>query len=243
MECRDAQFYLRFQRHATDELGGEVTSALRQHLDRCPVCAAEAQVIVAFDSALARAMKAVPVPPKLRNRILTHVAMKQGALLRAKLYRVAVGIAAVVVIGLLGWGIVARTRPPVDPQSLAELADSQLHRPEDYTRRWLMDQKLPDSLPLDFDWELVTHRGFDDVQGQNVPVVVFTTPDGRDFAKVYIFRKDGRFDTRNLQAGQASRASADVYDTPHAVYVIVYTGGPRGLQRFLNTRNPSGPAT
>lgn len=243
MECRDAQFYLRFQRPATDELGSEVTTALRQHLAHCSACAAEAQALLAFDSTLARAMKAVPVPPELRQRILTHVATKQGALLRAKLYRVAIGIAAVVVIGLLGWGIVARTRPPVDPQSLAELADSQLHRPEDYTRRWLIAQKLPDTLPLDFDWELVTHRGFDDVQGLNVPVIVFTTPDGRDFAKVYIFRKDGRFDTRDLQAGQASRASADVYDTPHAVYVIVYTGGPRGLQRFLNSRNPSGPTT
>ncbi|MCS6863867.1 MAG: DUF3379 family protein [Gemmataceae bacterium] len=243
MECRDAQFYLRWQRHATDELGAEVTTALRQHLAQCPVCAAESQALLAFDKAIARAMKAVPVPPALRDRIRTHVATQRGARLRVQLYRTAVSVAAAVVLVLLGLSIFSSTRPRVDPQMLAELADDQLHRPDDYIQNWLIAQKLPTELPHQFDWELVTHRGFDDVQGLKVPVIVFTTPDGRDFAKVYIFRKDGRFDMRDLHAGQASRASADVYDTPHAVYVIVYTGGPRGLQRFLTNRPPGGPAT
>src|SRR5438132_13737126 len=78
MECRDAQFYLRFRRPASDELGPEVAADLDQHLAGCPHCATEARSASAFDAALSTAMRNVAIPTGLRNRIVAHVAEKRG---------------------------------------------------------------------------------------------------------------------------------------------------------------------
>src|SRR5205814_9340182 len=72
MECRDAQFYLRFRRPGSGELGPEVAGDLDRHLAGCEHCAAEAAAASAFDTAVATAMTDVMVPAGLRNRLIAH---------------------------------------------------------------------------------------------------------------------------------------------------------------------------
>src|SRR5438552_9047844 len=98
MECRDAQFYLRMRRHAADELGPDVTAALNDHLAVCPACAADARAAASFDRAIASAMRAVPVPSGLRERLVSHTASKQGAILRRKAYRTGAALAAALLL-------------------------------------------------------------------------------------------------------------------------------------------------
>ena len=86
MECRDAQFYLRLRRHAIDELGPDASAALNGHLTGCPLCAADARGAASFDRAMGSAMRAVPLPGGLHERLVRHVATKQGAILRHKAY-------------------------------------------------------------------------------------------------------------------------------------------------------------
>ena len=99
---------------------------------------------------------------------------------------------------------------------------------------------MPDQLPLPFDYDLLVYRGVEHLQKNNVPVVVFRSPNDSGFAKVYIIREDGRFDLKDIQESQESHAIGKVIigqDRCRGVtYVIVHTGGPDGLRQFLTTR-------
>jgi hypothetical protein len=244
MECRDAQFYLRLQRHATDELGPDVTGALNVHLAGCPTCAAGARSAAALDRAVATAMCAVPVPASLRERLITRAAAAQGAILRRKLYRYAAAGAAALVFLALGFGVFSNTRPKLDPERLVQEAEDQVSDPEGATKRWLAARKLPTELPYPFDYTLFAGYGTEDVAGRPVPWVKFrsSVPGDNGFVKVFIVRDDGRFDLKNLQDVQSSRARAQVLRGKEnqfgVTYVLVYTGFD--LQPFLrNAQNPA----
>ena len=71
MECRDAQFYLRFRRAGTDDLDADVSAALDQHVAACPQCAADAASARAFDAAVSKAMRQVPALPQRWGRVQT----------------------------------------------------------------------------------------------------------------------------------------------------------------------------
>jgi hypothetical protein len=240
MECRDAQFYLRLRRHAADELGADVAASLGGHLATCPACAADARAAASFDRALASAVRAVPLPAGLRDRLVAHVASRQGAILRRKLYRSAVAAAAAVVLVLLGVGLFSSTRPRVDTDGMVRRIDDELNDTPEATRQFLAANSVPDRLPLPFDYDLFVSQDVVRLQGNDVPVVVFRSPNGKGFAKVYAFRHDGRFDLKGAHDAQSSHATARVI-TPNehglgqVTYVVVYTGGPHGLDQFLMT--------
>src|SRR5688572_30287303 len=111
MECRDAQFYLRLRRHAADELGADVTAPLNNHLATCEACSIDARAATQFDRAVATAMKSVPVPSGLRERLITQAARAQGAALRVKAYRVGALVAAAMVLVGIGFSLLSKARP------------------------------------------------------------------------------------------------------------------------------------
>lgn len=248
MECRDAQFYLRLKRHAAggDELGPDVGASLDGHLVACPACAADSRAAASFDRAVASAMRSVPVPTGLRDQLVAHVAAKQGAILRGRLYRFATGAAASIVVAFLVLAWFSSNRPKLDTNLIAEVDGKQFNEPEEATKQWLASQKLPDHLPLPFDYTLLASQGKKNVQGIDVPVVTFRSPDplDRGFAKVYIVREDGRFDLSNVHDTGNSHVLVMVIHGEREfrgfMYVVVYTGGPQGLQQFLVTRNGGG---
>jgi hypothetical protein len=241
MECRDAQFYLRLRKHAGDELGPEVAAALDGHLAVCAACAAEARAAASFDRALASAMRAVPIPAGLRERLVSHVAGQQGGILRRRMYRASAAVAAALLLVGIGLGVFSSSRPKPDTGEWVRIEEDRYNNPEATTRRWLAAQKLPDTLPLPFDYDLFVTFGKEDFQGKDVPVIVFRSPSGPGFAKVYIFREDGLTDTSRLRDAYASRTQARVFNGEGAArnvkYVVVFTG--LDLQPFL--RNAGGP--
>lgn len=235
MLCRDAQFYLRLRRPAGDELGPDATAELDRHLAACPACTADARAAAAFDRAVATAMRAVPVPLGLRDKLLAQVAAHRGGVIRRKMYRVAALAASLFLATGLAFGVFSATRPTIDTNDLVMKADEEFQEPDEAIRRWLVDRKLPDRLPLPFNADLLVLHGSERIQGKDVPVVVFRHPGAvndphftRGFAKVYIFRNDGTFDLKGLQDAHASHTAAKVIrDQPHGVtYVIVHTMHP-----------------
>lgn len=243
MECRDAQFYLRLRRHATDELGPDVAGTLEGHLATCPACAADARAALSFERAMTAAMRAVPVPSGLREKLFTQAASAHGAALRRQVYRYGGLVTAAVLLIGIGFGVFSSTRPKADADELARVAGDQANDPAESVRRFLDAKKLPDRLPMPFDYDLLVHYGTDEVQGQKVPVVVFRSSNGDNgFAKVYIFKSDSRFDLRGLQDAQGSHARAQVLVGTDkfrgATYVFVHTG--RDLKPFLLNRNGGG---
>jgi hypothetical protein len=239
MECRDAQFYLRLRRHAADELGPDVGGALDAHLAACPACAADARAAAAFDRAVARAMRAVPVPADLREKLVTQAAAHRGAVLRRNLYRGGAVCAAALVLLGLGLGVYSHTRPKPDTDGIVNGTDEMLSQPDVSLRMFLHAQELPPQLPYRFNPALLAFQGRVDVQGRSVPMVQFRSPLPNDngFARVYIFRQGGPFDVRGVPDAQASFTRADVVvgqgDSSGFTYVVVYTG--QRLDPFLLT--------
>jgi len=250
MQCRDAQFYLKLRRHAGDELDAPVSADLDRHIAVCPACAVDAKATASFDRAVTTAMKFIPVPAGLRDKLLTQASAQRGAAIRRTAYQVA-ALAASLFVGVgLTFGVFSASRPKLDTASLVDKTDEQVQNPDEAVRRWLLANKLPAKLPHDFDTALLISLGTERLQGRDVPVMVFgrpNTPEFADnkvgFAKVYIVRTDGEFDTRGMQDNAASNTVAVVIDDQRqfrgAKYVILYTSNPRGLEPFLRPKTGS----
>src|SRR4051812_48638628 len=169
MECRDAQFYLRFRRPGSDDLGPEAVADLDHHLADCPVCGPAARAEAAFDRAVGAAMTAVAVPAGLRNALVAHVAARRGAVHRRGAYRTAGLVAAAVLLVGVGVGLL-NTKVTPDVQTLIALFESQAAPDQEAAvRTWLAQNNLPNQLPADFDYALHEDHRVDRVQDRDVP--------------------------------------------------------------------------
>jgi hypothetical protein len=245
MECRDAQFYLRLRRTAgqgIDELGADVTAALDGHMATCAECARLGRAAANFDRAIGLAMRGVPVPSGLRERLVTQAAKAQGAALRRTALRYGGLVAAAFVLIAVGVGIFTQ-RPAADADGIVRANDAGVQNPREYTQKWLAAEKLPENLPWDFDYDLWVGCGYEKIADRYVPVVTFVARNGRDRAKVYLFREGGEFDTKEMRDAQASHFTGQVVAGKEqwrgVRYLIVHTGPPNlGLQPFLRTADP-----
>src|SRR5262245_10465360 len=93
MDCRNARLLLEFARPLTAELDAGEAEALQGHLADCPECGALAREERRLDEHLGRAVRDVPVPEGLRDRLLARLATERDAWFRRWLLR-AVGVAA-----------------------------------------------------------------------------------------------------------------------------------------------------
>jgi hypothetical protein len=257
MECRDAQFYLRFRRPGSDDLDPADAAALGRHLAACPPCAADARFVTAFDAAVASAMRAVPVPTGLRTRLIAATSAQRGATLRRRAYRGLALAASVLLTAGLALGVFTATRPHPETYALAMKGDElakvmqqgfqvPVGRPADdrtdphlasaneaAVRKWLAAEGLPAALPEDFDYGLLLSYHWEGVQGRKVPVVWFRERGGPGFAKVYVFRAT-QFNLKGVAEAQASHCQAMPLRSPDpsVAYVVVFTSqpGPAGQQ-------------
>lgn len=237
MECRDAQFYLRLRRHAADELGADVTAPLDGHLTTCAECAAIAKAASNFDRAISTAMLAVPIPPGLRAKLVTQAAKASGAALRRSVYRYGGLVAAAMLMIAIGVSIYWTGRPRVDSAAIVENNGGLVENPQEYARKWLAAEKMPEQLPYDFDYDLLVSCGYEKIGARYAPVITFRARAGSGLAKVYLFREGGEFDTKDMQDAQASHFSARVVvgeQKWRGVKYLVVNSGPReGLEQFL----------
>jgi len=228
---------MRFRRHGPDEIGAEVTDALDRHLAACPRCAADARTATTFDTSVAAAMRDVPVPAGLRTRLVADLSVRHAVVFRRRLYRgFALAASLLLSVGLVV-GAFTAARPQPDTARIAWDADAigDPQTSEDAVRTWLVAQRLPAQLPEPFDYGLYLTRGTEEVQGRDVPVVVFRDPHGPGFAKVYVFRSTS-FDLKDMHEVQSSSCRAVPYPDRAAgvTFVVVYTG--QELTPFLRGR-------
>jgi hypothetical protein len=238
MDCRDAQFYLRLRRPGSDDLDADASAALDRHLAGCAGCAAAGRALAGFDAAVGRAMRAVPVPDGLRDRVFAEAASRRGAVRRRQVYRGLAVAASVLVTCGLALGVYSAARPHADVMRLVGIND-ELGQPQGAERQiaaFLKTHNLP-ALPEPFDPALFVHAGTESVQGRDVPVLVFRERTGPGLAKVYAYR-DTAFKLDRIRDEQASLFSARPYPNPTAgmTYVVVYTG--MDLTPFLRGGGP-----
>ena len=129
MNCRDAQFFLRFRRPGSPgsgDLAPDDAASLDQHLAGCPTCAADARSVSAFDKALGTAMRGVKVPEGLRARLIASTSAQRGTVLRRRAYQVAALAASVLLAVGLATGIFTANRPHPNVEQLVAKADDLL---------------------------------------------------------------------------------------------------------------------
>lgn len=234
MECRDAQFYLRFRRPGRDELDTDIAAELDQHLAGCPHCASESRLLSSFDRAVGLAMRSVAIPGGLRERLVARISARRGTVLRRRAYRAAALAASLFLTVGLAFGIFTAARPAPDTTALVLNNDSvgDPDAAEQQVRNWLHAEGLPPDLPEPFDYRLHLSHHWEEVQGRKVPIVLFREMNGPGFAKVYIFRST-QFNVKDVPDAQASYCQARPYrnELEDITYVIVFTG--QDLAPFL----------
>lgn len=229
MDCNTARLMTLLSRPSgPGEFSADDLTALQSHLAECPSCRAQQASQSQFDRAVSQAMVSVLVPTDLEARLIRATLAAQGAALRMKLARYTVAASVLLVSALFGFGIYAHLRPSFDTRALADHFDREFQSPESTVREWLIDQSLPGSLPLDFDYQHHDFHGYARIQDHTVPVVVFKAWSANaprpDMARVYIVRP-GQFDLKSLQDAQTSFCNVQVIPEPRQglAYVILFT--------------------
>ncbi len=230
MDCPHANLLLMFYRpDRPTDLATDDAAALQAHLATCPACAAKLAQQSALDQRLSAAMRNVPVPTGLADRLQDQARSQIRRAWQRTAMKSALAASLLVAVYL---GFVAATRPTLDVGQLADAQDTLWQSPDRTATAWLAANGLTNSLPEDFDLNLVTFAGRRDLQGVPTLAMRLDGP-GRQTAWVYFLRSTA-FDTSKAETGQyTSNVGVKVYrDLPNGwTAVVLYTGN--SLTNFL----------
>jgi hypothetical protein len=206
MDCKTARLLLAFARPQAGEIQEADAADLERHMANCPACAEAARFDRLLDQQLGRAVRAVEVPAGMQTAILSrlekHAKTWQRWVKRAG--QIAAAAVLLLAAGLLCWHILHR--PPLDLVKVHEehnsLAQSERPSPaslQAYYRKLGFAVQPPDN----FNYNLVIAFGVANLQGQQVPRLVFLRrggPRGEDdpnHALVYLV-SNRQFDLKAL---------------------------------------------
>jgi hypothetical protein len=252
MDCKTARLLLDFHRPHAGELSADEAAELEGHLAACADCDAAARAQRRLDDHLGRAVRDVPLPPRLRGELLAVVRERHRAAVLRRLSQVARGLAVAAALLLavgLGWHFLAG-RPRLDVHALY-LADLDKHHstsPEN-VQLWLQEHHHVTFVPpLAFDFSYLADYEAVEWQGKRVPKLVFFRPDLNARARVYVVSGD-RFDLAGLSLTEQpkefdeSGERMQVWEPKDAPqdriairYVIFYSG--ESLEPLLDKNQP-----
>jgi hypothetical protein len=246
MDCKNARLLLNFARPLGTELDATDAEALESHLADCPECGPLAQEERRFDDHLGRAMRTVPVPENLRERLLRHLAVERDAWYRRWVLRTAGAVAAAAAIVLVVWGGLLWYPRPVAAIDFTEIRPDRSASSPREVEEWFrsvygIKTVAPSDNVLNYTW--LTHYDLDDFQGQRVPMLLFSYNghDSQTRAQVFIVT-DKQFSDLDEKVNQPRKITGgytvEVFhdpDTPGVYYIAVYTDGSR--DRFFRKRS------
>lgn len=238
MDCRTAQILLEFARPLTRELDVTEAEALESHLADCPECARRARTLFATDERISAAMRDVPVPEGLRERLLAGLSREpqptRRRLILQQLGNLAAAAALLLAI-VIGWAQRGET-PIIDTEELVSITNAEIANPVPrLVDDWLQKQGVRVPAPTNFDYRLLAHYHMADLQKQRVPLMVFVrTENGRTYqARVYLLSADQFNLNPSTLATPASVCVVQLMphpSKPHYGYLVVFTGE---LEPFL----------
>jgi hypothetical protein len=240
MDCKTAHLLLEYAGARNSELDAGEASALKEHLAECPDCVRLARMDRAAADRLGEAMRAVPVPPGLRDRLLARLESEHDPR-RRRLFgaRTRWAAAAAAVILALSFGLLWQIHHarPIDLEELSYKVWEQTANPSaESVREWfLRETKLAITPPPHFDYRLLTHYYLADLYGEKVPLLLFTNRSLQ--ARVYVV-SDKQFKLKNLapSGGSGCTSVVSLFDNGHSAYLILFTG--ESLEPFLSKESP-----
>jgi hypothetical protein len=226
MDCNDARLLLTFARPLASELEEGEAQALASHLAACPRCAAADRTTRRIDDTLGRAMRAVPMPEGLQQRLKSRLSRERDTWYRKRLLTWTTAAAAVLLIAFFGWNAL-KPRPIVpDPENWHALVNSLPETAAGVEERY-KSLGVTMKAPSQFDYGKLVHLGVADFQGKRVPLLMFQGENRT--AWVYVLN-DRQFDLKALKDRQAPSVGSfkvqtewNPADAGYA-YICVFTG-------------------
>jgi hypothetical protein len=248
MDCRTARNLLDFNRPHAPELDRIDQDLLEGHLAHCPECDTLARNERQLDEYLGEAVRDVPVPQGLHERILRRLREEREGWYRKQLGRGLRVFAAAAALFLVGWFGLSAWRqhhlPQPTEKELAEEFDPD--RPPDRAdaEAWFLRQGVKTNAPADFAYQYLSPNFLlKDFRGQKVPCLTFIRQDGeqpRAVAHVFILSRE-RFDLGNLSElskPYSTRFKVEIRKpSSDYAYVIVYSGNLNLLLKPESSRN------
>jgi hypothetical protein len=254
MDCRTARHLLEFSRPCASELDDDDQDALNGHLAICPDCDSMARAEREADQHLGQAIREVPIPLGLRERLLRRLQDEREAWKRRLLVRgvrIVIASAAVVLIAWFGLSFWRKNHLP--RPSAEQLAETALLRHHDgapdyeEAEAWFRKNGLPVVAPEDLKEQFLFSYFLGDLPkvGKRLPCLLFVRTDdqGRLAQLAYVYILSGKqFDLGALSADylwpSGWRFKAEVWRRGEFAYVIVYSGD--NLKPMLRPeKNPS----
>ncbi len=228
MECNHARLLLTFARDRAD-LDSVDADGLEDHVGHCPECAALATAQRRLDLALGRAMRAVPVPAGLKERLLARLPRPPRRWRRWVVSTAALAASLLLTVGVIWHFWLQRT--PIDPDALdLRIYTFTSATPED-VEKWFGDRGLTMAYPARFNERRLEAIEIAMYQGKRVPKLLFVHrgEHGRPvMAHVYFLSQD-QFDlsTKPVSTLPGSDSNTVCFGPRKNgyLYLVVYTGG------------------
>jgi hypothetical protein len=250
MDCKTARLLLDFHRPRCGELPPEEAVELERHLAGCADCDAAGRALRRLDDHLGPAVRAVPLPDGLRERLLARLREERSTRLHRRLAWAGRGlaVAAALLIATLLWLHFRPSPPPslnLDALTDAELLQHRAVSPEGVQLWFQENHHVAMVPPPAFAYDYLVEYEMADVQGKRVPKLVFhrDQENASTRADVYVVARE-QFDLPALEATNAavfekSGQRLDIWgaraERPNTAYVIVYDGD---LNQVLGDERP-----
>jgi hypothetical protein len=258
MDCKQARLLLELTRPRGGELDPADAEALEQHLADCPDCGPAARDERRADEHLGRAMRDVPVPVGLRERILKKLGPDTGPAPISKrrpwLWRYLGAAAALLVtvgLGVMGYLTWLAPPPAVSVQQIHDRANQQFFakRPDAVEKDFQDRLGVTMVAPPQFNYDLLIAYQLAVFEKKQVPELLFFTHGDREkglppaLAQVYVlssrqFDLEETYRTRSqgLSGPRMVRLEWPPDNNRDYLYLIVYSG--HSLQPFYAPLKP-----
>jgi hypothetical protein len=179
MDCRTARLLLDFHRPRAGELPPEEAVELERHLAGCPDCDAAGRTARRLDDHLGAAIRDVPIPDGLRDRLLSRLHEDRSGRLTRRLAWTARGlvVAAALLVATLLW-LHFRPEPPpelnVPKVSKVEGDNGRLNSPESVAAWFKERHHITMDPPPMLNYRCLVDCDVAEVQGKPVPRLVFS---------------------------------------------------------------------
>lgn len=233
MDCKTARLLLELAHPRATELDETEAELLDSHLAECAECGSVAREEARIDDHLGAAVRAVPLPAGLRERLTSRLQAERALAVRTRRLRYWGGLAAAaaVLLAVTGWWFFR----PLPVLNLNDHHAQVMPRRAEEVEQFLAERGVRVAAPPQFNYNLLATYHLVEFQGHSrVPHLFFLS--GGEFAEVYILT-DRQFDRaatllqpRLDSGGWTVEVQVHPNDT-QVFYLIKYTGG--SLQRFL----------
>ncbi len=236
MDCKAARYLLDFARPQGHDLDAADRAALDAHLANCQECDSLARAERQFDAHLGEAIRDVPVPAGLKDRLLSRLKRQRDDWWKQWLNRGARYAAVAAAVMLLVWGGLrwkkSHLLQPSEESLVSVVLAAYEHSPPTASdaQAWFHSRRRKVVVPAEFNYRYLVSYSLAPFDGQEVPQLLFvrsSQSSAAQVAQVFILSSD-QFNLSDVQQERQDaggyRVKVKVRPSDRQAYVIAYTG-------------------